>query len=92
MNGYEKFGTTAWLAERDEAFFRVVRNLFESDFLAGASAMLAGYDEEQEESRQAPGVAVLNATVQSAQPVASQVGPRECSAPPRDLGADTARR
>ena len=34
----------AWTAARDEAFFRIVQDLFCPAWLEAASALLAGYD------------------------------------------------
>ena len=37
---------TAWTAERDEAFFQIVRALFAPAWLSAAGVMLASYDDE----------------------------------------------
>ena len=42
-----------WNAERDEAFFRIVRGLFPPAFLAGADVLLASYDSDQLEDAEA---------------------------------------
>ena len=40
---------SSWDADRDETFFRLVRDLFRPAFLQGASVLLASYDRDVEE-------------------------------------------
>jgi hypothetical protein len=40
---------TTWIAERDEAFFRLVQGLFTPGFLAGAQVLLAANDPDDDE-------------------------------------------
>ncbi len=63
---------TTW-SDADEAFFRIVARVFSSGFVAGASMLLASYDDDQHLAVSAP-------------PVAGRAAPR---APRADMAART---
>ena len=67
-----RFDQTAWLPERDETFFRLVSTAFPASFVAGASVLLASYDDD---------AYVAPAAVRVDRPSTSVVEPR-CSTQP----------
>jgi hypothetical protein len=66
---------TVWTAS-DEAFFRVVHQVFPLAFLAGAGVLLSSYDPELETVASMPDGVPSRRTATTAQPIASALTQR----------------